>query len=97
MPIQDSTGSRVTLKENRNATLYRHVAAEDDEGVPLDFSVNIPFATFDGVPVTCTVVSDGFYFTVDCSTLRTQVPFEIGWVDTLGRRDVRIYGDLVLV
>lgn len=100
VPVSQSQGTQVILKENRGATLWRRVTNSDV--VPPDVWDVEPFMTLDPQGpqpqlVVCTKTDNYFEFSIDTTGMRPRTAYSLGWVDTAGNVEVIAYGEILVV
>lgn len=98
IPVSDSAGTMVVLRENRGATLWRRLTNTD---VP-DLIGYVPFFTLNPrgpapVAIECTVTDNYFEFYVETAALKDRTEYRCGWVDPADNTQVLFYGELILV
>ena len=97
--IDDSSGANVDLKENRGATIWRRLTAND----LTDLTGYTVFARLmprgaDPIEITDVLVSTNVIeFQFDTTTVPNRCAYEVGWIDPLGKTEVLIYGQVLLV
>lgn len=97
--ISDSSGVKIDLKENVNATLWRRVAATDLTDL-VGYTVFVRLLPRHADPievVDVTVVDNTFEFEFDTTGMAAKTDYVAGWTDPAGRIEVVMYGQVVLV
>lgn len=98
--ISDSSGVKIDLKENKNATLWRRVAAPElTDLVGYTVFVRLLPRNADVIAVTeVTVDTNTFEFEFDTAILEhAKTDYVVGWTDPTGKTEVLMYGQVVLV
>lgn len=97
--ISDSSGVKIDLKENKNATLWRRVTADDlTDLVGYLVFVRLMPRNADVIEVVHVTINDNIIeFEFDTTGLAPKTDYVVGWTDPTGKVEVLLYGQVVLV
>lgn len=96
--IDDSSGAYIDLKENRGATLWRGVVANDIPDLAgYTCFVRLKPRNEPVIDIVPTVVLNDIQFSFDTLDLPNKCAYEVGWTDPTGKIEVIMYGLVILV
>jgi hypothetical protein len=97
--ISDSSGAKVDLKENKNATLWRRLTIDELTDL-IGYSVFVKLQPRNAEEIDVTnisVVSNIIEFQFETNNLPRQCPYVVGWTDPNARVEILMFGNVVLV